>query len=386
MAEQLRKVRADEAAAGKLTSNNVSVEFIDGDPGFYLMRVSWDIEAENVHVLINGVSHIIWAKDSKSYEAPVYHSTSHQIELVAYGVLGPLSSYGKAVTAPTDYVLDKFLKIDKMEIIEVNRFFIQEEGHLLLGGNDLQIIANKIFVDDRTNVLTHGRGLHIGTTIPGTKTADERELSGSKVSIKANEAYGTLYIGMIGMDGKDGLSGLEVEKQNGISRAIDPAKRGQDGSAAVIGWENQEPMPCFAGGIDLAHGVACGGYPTKICKRRATNGTDGLPGEKGTNGLKGSRGGNPGTLIVDIKKGSEFSLNIQQRLGTPGKGGVGADGFPGGEPGKAGTTADSRVCPAARNGQPGARGPKGDDGADGAAAKSLNLDGVNVHIERTLSI
>jgi hypothetical protein len=389
VADQLRKMRADEAAAGKLTDHNVAIEFIDGAPGFYLMRVNWDVEVESVQISIGEKSRVIWSRDSKSYETTVRHSSIHDVELTAYGVLGPLSSYEKTVEAPRDYIVNAVEELKELSVIRAHRVFFTKEGLLSLNGNDLQIIAEKIYAEDKRQ---EGRRsidnahAHIMSAEVESEAEGEKGLFGSVVNIKAKEAYGTLFVGMVGMNGQNGLSGLEVEKQNGISRAIDPAKRGQDGSAAVIGWENQAPIPCFTGGIDVGLGAVCGGEPPKICKRRATNGTDGLPGAKGTNGLSGGRGGNPGTLIVDVKKSHEFSLVILQRLGKPGKGGAGADGFPGGEPGKAGTTADSRICPAARNGQPGARGPKGDDGADGAAAKSLNLDGVNVHIERTLSI
>jgi hypothetical protein len=247
--------------------------------------------------------------------------------------------------------------------IQCNRAYFKSDKKIFSNGFNFRLITNKLYVlESKETQNKFGNGFiseaNILTTLPNTLAQFPVQLEGSKVTIEAEEAHGTLKVAMIGFNGQNGRNGEELDQERGLVRTLDPALNGANGQDSVI-FKDTVACPSRRGDGGCQRTVLS-------CQNPPTNGSNGRQGLAGTPGENGQRGGNTGSFFVDIKRPGDFKVEIGQLAGKPGRGGIGGAGSPGGLAGKAGR--QDHPCPAAADGTAGPQGAPGANGANGADA------------------
>lgn len=339
-----------QAFNGQLSEKNVQVEFVEDDPGYYEMIVTWPKSVYGMKLSLNGHPHIL-IKDSNSFRKQLTHNSAINLHLIAMNAIGgEVDVYYVERRSPTDLVIDQDLYLNKETSIEVNRVFFHNSSRIFTSGHNLNIATNKLYTNleiKPDTVKMQAFDAHIQTYQPKDIAKDKAELAGPNISIRAKKAYGQLRVAMIGINGNDGANGMDAIPAGGLNGA--PGK-----DAIAI----QGKMICSSDSTRCPNEI--------ICKIPPTNGEPGKKGPQGENGEDAWHGGNTGVLSVFIDDYSEFRLEVLQRRGLPGKKGLGGKGAPGGIGGQAGQDR-FRVCKDTKvsNGLNGEHGGKGEDGKDG---------------------
>ena len=217
-------------------------------------------------------------------------------------------------------------------VLTVNTLEISEHGEIISGGNDLQIIANKI----RTSggrIIAFSAGDNPQPAPEGRRGGRGGD-AGTVVLSGELDANGLLRVSLNGQHGQAGGRGV----------------KGPPGAPGARGDNAADHL------FDCAHG---GG-----------NGGQGSPGGRGGNGGAGGSGGNGGLLVL---RGSLVSQRQQiDFVAHPGKaadggeGGLGGDGGPGGSGGSGSTyCGGGHGGPSGPQGISGPNGPAGSDGVSG---------------------
>lgn len=338
-----------QAFNGKLSEQNVRVEFVEDDPGYYEMIVTWPKSVYGMKLSLNGLPHVL-IKDNNNFRKQLTHNTAITLHLIAMNAIGgEVDVYYTERRSPADLVIDQDLHLKKETSIDVNRVFFHNSSRIFTYGYNLNLATNKLYTNleiKPDTVKMQAFDAHIQTYQPKDFAKDKAELAGPKISIRAKKAYGQLRVAMIGVNGNDGANGMDAIPSGGLN--------GAPGTDATVAQGN---MRCSG---DTRCRVEI------ICKTPPTSGAPGKKGMPGANGEDAWDGGNTGILSVFIDDYSEFRLEVLQRRGLPGKKGLGGKGAPGGMGGKAGQD-PLRVCRGTivSNGSNGEFGNRGDDGKEG---------------------
>lgn len=338
-----------QAFDGKLNEENVRIEFVEDDPGYYEMIVSWPKSVYGMKLSLDGQPYLL-IKDNNTFRTQLTHNTLTKIHLIALNSIGgEVAVYYVEKISPADLVIGEDLHLNKDMSIDVNRVFFHNSSRIFTHGHNLNLATNKLYTNleiKPDTVKMQAFDAHIQTYQPKDIAKDKAELAGPKISIRAKKAYGQLRIAMIGVNGKDGANGMDAIPVGGLNGA--PGK-----DAVMI----RGKMICSS------DSTAC---PSEIiCKTPPTNGEPGKKGPQGEKGEDAWDGGSTGVLSVFIDDYSEFRLEVLQRRGLPGKKGLGGKGAPGGIGGLAGQDRFRACKGKVSNGLNGEHGDKGDDGKDG---------------------
>lgn len=354
--------KQSEVDGGKLTDRNVTVTFTEHpEPGYYRMRVTWPESVVAMTVQIGDAFETETLKQN-FYETMVFEGHEYRIRLYSKNSDGIEVSRKEIITnAPKDFILKSETGLSANTDITVNRFYFYPGARIITYGYNLSIKAKKIFVfRDVTSDASRAFSsqTNIQTAPVNYIVQNPVQLKGSTISIVADQAQGTLKVGLIGLDGQNGRNGEELDQEQKFLRSLDPKLNGLNGKDGVV---VKEPAPCMRADMD----TPC--ERTKpVCQQAPTNGTDGRQGQAGTPGENGQDGGDSGSLFINISNATKFDVEVGQRAGNPGRGGNGGPGSPGGLAGKAGNN-PGYPCPNAQDGQPGAQGTRGANGKTGAA-------------------
>ncbi len=219
------------------------------------------------------------------------------------------------------------------------------------------------------------------------------DVSGGKISILANKAFGDLKVFLRGIDGTDGLTPSHNKES-----APNP-KNGENGTA---NYKEEK--------IEGIKKISTKFYKWEVlsCPK---SGHDGVTGLTGLKGHDGNPGGNSGSMEIKIlDPNSSLGVNFNLQPGQGGKAGSGGPGGPGSIGSKAGefivlASDDNKfkpsqivplktvlpdefdgsrntLCPQTTDGKPGAQGVSGaagNPGANGAKQESCLVIGQNRH-------
>lgn len=363
--DTIERGREQQATDIKLTNENVKIRFDEmPDPNSYRVVITWPANIKRMQItepnelptLING---------SNEYSRIVFGNSRIKVGLSALDTYGvSISTLKLEATAPLDLEVISNLNLKEATRYSYNRFFIRSGAQIKTNGHDLVIAVNKLYVEEDPRKIDGGWSRifsNIITHFPGENTSESSPMIGSNITIRAKEAHGFLTVALVGLNGKNGKSGETLERERGISRAVDPKLRGADG---VSGLSTEIHGKCRPGaGLDAQ--LQCGRSIFR-CDRQPTNGTDGKRGANGTDGENGAKGGNAGRIQFFIETHHNFKAEVFDRAGKGGFGGKGSQRLSGGVGGSAGAYAQG--CRAA---QDGANGPSGDaDGKNGIDAEN----------------
>lgn len=290
-------------------------------------------------------------------------------------------------TAPWDWEIDGHVELQKSESYELNRILLTQRAVVLVGVNNLVIIAKQLHANLGARIVTVDRR---------RLAAKEAELEGANILLKAGKASGFLAIYMIGVDGNVGRSGADKEFELGPPEQP-PAEylAGKDGQMLKADPDPLDysdpkykgtgyPPPAIFSNLPILSKVSkmmigrfdqCPGifYPP----------TDGRDGSPGWSGDRGQKGGSTGNLSVHIGHvNGSFDLDIYQRPGLPGPGGRGGPGGKGGPGGRSPRPGDA-ACPP---GKTGARGPVGARGGVGAPGQLGKIEIEPKQMNRRITI
>ncbi|AFX99792.1 hypothetical protein [Bdellovibrio bacteriovorus] len=279
--------------------------------------------------------------------------------ITAYNSAGVLVlNATKLIEVPLDIVVSGLYPLQKDLNLKIGRLYLNEDSVLKTNGYLLSIEANQILVGRNSRILNFDQN-DIWTS--------SAQQSGGSISIRAKKASGYLIINLQGAKGKNGRSGTEIEHTRGLSSA----RNGFDGDPGE--WDGDEDCT-----EDRFSGQQRCGVINIRCTNQPSNGEDGENGANGQDGEAGVRGGDSGSLFVQIKDDSYFTLNVSVMPGTGGLGGAGAPGKPGGKGGAPGTLDQQKVCKPAQKGKDGQSGKPGRDGENGSPGNlgTIELNGL----------
>lgn len=375
-----------ESGDGRLTDKNVKIEFKDSSViGVYRMRVTWPQSAPNILVEHEDFTQSFLGNEF--YETSINHSQETVISITSRDSKGSvINKKVFHVQAPKDLIVKRDIHLRADTLYDVKKVYFASQSRIYTNGYNLNIVAEKIIVEDIEQACEKVSDPHcidteefpslinIQTTHPDNEAIVNYQSSGSKISIEAKEAYGTLRIAAIGFNGKDGRSGSELDKISGRNISVsDISLKGISGKDAETA---QETEPCgFRGGnID----TPCEKSVIR-CTSHPTNGAPGKTGAAGTPGENGQNGGNTGDIYVNVSSSPKFLIKVWQKPGQGGNGGAGGPGSvggPGGDPGK-----NLSPCTAAQPGPPGASGPSGKNGENGKTGEIGRIQVLGALVE-----
>lgn len=354
--------KLSEEDGGRLTNENVSVQFIEHEqPGSYQMKVTWPESVVAMTVQIGDELETTTLK-THVFERAVFSNTEYRVRLYSKNSNGlEIDRKELIVRAPTDVIINSDVTLNSNSELDSHRFYIYAGARIITNGHNLSIKTKKLYIGARETSQINNNpwaNFNIITTAPNSIAQSPIQLEGSKITIVSEEAHGNLKVAFVGFNGQNGRNGDELDQARGLVRAINPALNGRNGEEGII---FKDTVLCT--GRRGAEG-ACE-RTVLSCQKHPSNGFDGKQGLAGTAGENGQRGGNTGSFFIDVRHPKNFKVEVGQLAGKPGRGGVGGTGSPGGLGGQAGKN-PGHPCKSAQNGKNGPQGPQGAFGATGA--------------------
>lgn len=373
--DTLKKDQEKEAADGILTDENVAVRFEDGAlPNQFEMQISWPKTVFRVEVKV-AETPVRVVQGAFEIRYPAIGGVKNKIELTSFNRLGGRISVLTLVKeSPLDVVFESVKDLASDSVFKGHRAFFRPKSKIITYGRNLTFEFDQLIFDEYVDG-DFKMAAHILTAIPGSVVAFPYQLNGSAIKITARKATGKLKIAMYGYNGRSGRSGDELDRLNGKIRGPDPKRRGAPGAGGL----HQYGPDCPKG--DEVVKIADGRFLCRVdglprCAKPPTDGGRGQNGEDGTSGEDAENGGNVGSLAIDIKDQTSFTVEVGEKVGVHGKPGAGGVGSPGGEGGPPGTEAEGG-CPRANPGPPGNPGRPGKNGKESTQnGRELIKDGA----------
>jgi hypothetical protein len=330
---QARKPKSSPPPISKDFRNNkntaVNIELVGLEAYRYQATITWPRETSSVSVFIN--KQFSFKADSEnisSYTVGLDHNTEYLVTLYSQNnsTAKPIVVSETTIKTPLDVVLANEMAIPALEgqkTLQAHRVFLAKA--IITEGKNLLVNTDEL-IADHSELATFKENQKAQTSEVGR--------DGGHLVIKAKKATGEIAFILRGEHGGDGKNG---------EPHTDRASRGPNGKDGYLITCDADERRCK---------TTCSPFPE--------NGHPGLPGKIGNFGGSGRRGGSTGILQLEIGEVSpEFHFKIEKEIGlagTPGVGGPGQQGGPGGLPGKF-----SEYCPATV-GPDGTTGSKGPDG------------------------
>lgn len=259
---------------------------------------------------------------------------------------------------PKDIVVSKVAQTGDLEI-HANRIFIDSTTPIATNGFNLSIKADQIIVSNPAWIST------VETWSEVHYSSDSRLISGGSISIQARKILGHLTLYLYGVNGTQGRDGALLES---IANVPTP-KNGAPGAAGgnkveVLGCMQNPSYNSDVRYLKNAEVLKCRSESVTHCSPAPTNGGKGEDAPKAMDGENGGDGGNTPNVFINVEE-LETGITIRRKVGKGGTGGKAAPPRQGGRGGAAGAPDPKALCPAAAPGADGANGSAGRDGSPG---------------------
>jgi hypothetical protein len=215
----------------ELNNSNVSVKFIDQDPGYYKLLVEWPAYFNKMEVKINGESEKT-KTDTNKFEKLVKHDEHLSISLIPLitnakneSINSPFRVYAQS---PKDIWIRGTKKLTKHTTIDAGRIYFSDDGRILTKGFNLKIRVQKLIVEPELNHFNlPEQYAHIVTH----EYLDRSPVRiNSDIQITSSTAVGNLIVVLSGINTDEDQEGVKDDEPGSLNLEI---KDSMDFSATI---------------------------------------------------------------------------------------------------------------------------------------------------------